>query len=148
MLLMYTHSTLSTKTHSSTHNSSKHQVPTDPPQILNFINTFLDKRFLLPCMQCWLPLQIPSKTELCGWHIILSTRLPISHQGKLCVGMFEMICERFLKQNHLGNEKNCPDFFFSMELFVLDSRDNRLGFSGAFVSISHAVQYLTDAVWL
>lgn len=46
-------------------------------------------------------------------YIILSTSLLITHWGKLCVGVFEIICERFLKCYHdLGNGWHCPEEYF------------------------------------
>lgn len=63
-----------------------------------------------------------SETELCRCYIILSTSLPIAHWGKLCVGVFEIICERFLKcYHHLGNGWHCPEKIFQ-GIFVLDKR--------------------------
>lgn len=84
-----------------------------------------------------------SEAELRRCYIILSTSLLISHWGKLCVGVFEIICERFLKcYHHLGNGWHCPEkkyfkgfqswtkenvfsvvFYFFLEVYVSISQD-------------------------
>lgn len=91
-----------------------------------FTTLFPVQLFLYPCMQCWPCLQFTSKTQLCRWHIILSTSSLISHWGILCVGVFEIICERFLNCYHTGNNWHCPKTRLSMGLFVLAIRNNSL----------------------